>query len=233
MAKLSDFFFKRLQTKEVATMSSPFHSSLRSIELSHAEQAELADLLEEYHYNTQSASDADLQALMAITAEVKAINNQAIILHGERIKRAQQILASYRDGAFSTWLMITYGNRQTPYNFLQYFEFYTSLKEELKKHIDQMPRQVIYTLASRPAPAEKKTQFIESYQGRSKKELLALIRKEFPIAPTDGRREKVSPKVVKALEHAIALAHKRTFVPSAEDKQKILSLLDILRQTLA
>src|ERR1700677_3684402 len=64
----------------------------------------------------------DLEALTAITSEVKAITNQAVILHGERIKRAQEILKKYRDGAFTAWLFATYGNRQTPYNFLQYYE---------------------------------------------------------------------------------------------------------------
>ncbi len=45
-----------------------------------------------------------LSSFDSITSEVKAINNQAIILHGERIKKAQEILKNYRDGAFTAWL---------------------------------------------------------------------------------------------------------------------------------
>ena len=90
----------------------------------------------------------DLEFLTTITSEVKAINNQAIILHGERIKQCTRtFLTKYRDGAFSAWLISTYGNRQTPYNFLQYYEFYQSLNLELQKRMDDMPRQVVlYTL---------------------------------------------------------------------------------------
>lgn len=66
----------------------------------------------------------DLAELSLITSEVKAINNQAAILHGERIKKAQTLLKSYQEGAFSAWLNATYGNRQTPYNLMQYYEFF-------------------------------------------------------------------------------------------------------------
>ena len=46
-------------------------------------------------------------------------------------KERKTILKNYRDGAFSAWLIATYGNRQTPYNFLQYYELYITLPEHL------------------------------------------------------------------------------------------------------
>src|SRR5689334_7208137 len=127
---------------------SSFSGVFRISPLSENENQALKNLLDQYKNETQE-TDADLTALSTLTAEVKAINNQAIILHGERIKRAQQILINYQDGAFTAWLIAAYRNRQTPYNFLQYYELYRSLPHELHAKIDEMPRQAVYTLVSR------------------------------------------------------------------------------------
>ena len=39
--------------------------------------------------------EEDKEALYSLTAEIKSIHNQSIILHGERIKKAQEILKKY------------------------------------------------------------------------------------------------------------------------------------------
>ena len=116
----------------------------------------IESILKSFRLNESYDFDDDLKALMAITSEVKAITNQAVILHGERIKRAQEILKKYRDGAFTAWLFATYGNRQTPYNFLQYYEFYTVMPQALHPKLDQMPRQAVYSLASRAGALREK-----------------------------------------------------------------------------
>jgi len=143
MTKVNSLLSQRLKmaTEKLSKMTSlvemsssgnlsSFSGVFRVTPLSEKEQEALQQLLQEYGSEKQDIQN-DLDTLSSITAEVKAINNQAIILHGERIKRAQDILKSYRDGAFSAWLIASYGNRQTPYNFLQYYELYTSLPQQL------------------------------------------------------------------------------------------------------
>ncbi|MBM3191742.1 MAG: hypothetical protein FJZ63_03695, partial [Chlamydiae bacterium] len=161
--------------------------------------------------------------------EVKAINNQAIILHGERIKKAQNILKSYKDGAFSSWLITVYGNRSTPYNFLQYYEFYISLSKMLQKHIDLMPKQAIYTLATRQGPLEDKEKFILGYQGQTKSQLLAEIRRLFPLDEKDLRKENYPAKVLRETKKLLELFSAPMFKPSQDEAEEIIVLLNKLR----
>jgi hypothetical protein len=177
-----------------------FASIFSVTELSEQEREGLADLLESFapEEGTKNAAK-DLQELSALTMELKAITNQAAILHGERIKRAQQIFTQYRDGAFTAWLITTYGNRQTPYNFLMYYEFYQALPQPLRLRIENMPRQAIYTLASRDGELNKKQRIIEDYKGETKNELLALIRLKFPLANEDKRKADPVDAAIKEL----------------------------------
>jgi hypothetical protein len=138
----------------------------------------------------------DLASLSAITCEIKAIHHQAALLHGERIKRADALLKRYRNGAFTAWLLSTYGNRQTPYNFLVYYEFHEALPATLKPEAEALPRQVIYTLASRNAPQDKKYAFLHRYAGKTKDELLELIRTSFPLDSSDERKSETGQAIL-------------------------------------
>lgn len=177
-----------------------FASIFSVAELSALEREQLEELLENFApENGIKENERDFQELAALTMELKAITNQAAILHGERIKKAQQILTKYRDGAFTAWLMTTYGNRQTPYNFLLYYEFHQALPQDLRSRIEMMPRQAIYTLASREGDLQKKQRIVEDYRGETKNELLALIRLKFPLAYEDKRRADPVDAVIKDL----------------------------------
>ncbi|MDB6082011.1 MAG: hypothetical protein JWO53_1283 [Chlamydiia bacterium] len=166
---------------------SSFSGLFKVGELTANEKSLLESILREYQDEARDIQP-DLQSLISITSEVKAIHNQAALLHGERIKRVQAILKSYRDGAFTAWLYAAYGNRQTPYNFLLYYEFCETLPSDIRPKVDAMPRQAIYALASRKAPVEKKQEFITSYSGQTKREMLDLIRTTFPLDKEDGRK---------------------------------------------
>jgi len=167
-------------------------------ELTQNERSSIEEILTHHTNGKQNIAD-DLEALILITSEVKAINNQAAMLHGERIKKAQIILTRYKDGAFTSWLIASYGNRQTPYNLMQYYEFHESLPKTLKPQIELMPRQAIYTLASREGPLEKKHWFVETYDGQTKNELLALIREAFPLAKKDKRAQNIGEATIQVL----------------------------------
>ncbi len=192
--------------------------------ISKTDEATLETLLEKYKTNRAKPSE-DLKQLKAITSEVKAIQSQAVILHGERIKRAQELLKRYRDGAFSAWLINTYGNRQTPYNFLKYYELYSSLPHHTQEIVDEMPRQAIYTLSSRPVSQEKKVEFIHSYKGENKNQLLQRLREFFPLAKEDKRDSNRAKSVLLLLKNAFQMIRNRRFSPTREEAENISRLL--------
>lgn len=232
-ALLSQRLNKNEKTSKMAEMAkqsasgnlTSFTGLFNPVELQEGEKQLLESILEEYA-NGESVVSHDLRALIAITTEVKAISNQAALLHGERIKKAQEILKKYKEGAFTAWLIATYGNRQTPYNFLQYYEFYTAMPKGLHPRIEAMPRQAVYTLASRPGPIEKKREVVEGYNGETKTELLARIREYFPIADGDRRKEDVGNHVIRTLSFLLSKLVRRPKGISKNQKTEILALLE-------
>lgn len=210
---------------------SGFSGVFRISELSDVEKEKIKDLLSDFGQET-SDLDQDFQSLIALTSEVKAITNQAVILHGERIKKAQTILKSYKEGAFTAWLMATYGNRQTPYNFLQYYDFYTNTSPKLQPVIDSMPRQAIYTLASRPGDQEKKEEIIKNYKGETKQEVLTEIRKVFPLPEQDKRNPILAPQVINLLKKAYTLTKSVHYKPSDKEKAVIEHLFVKLQEKI-
>jgi hypothetical protein len=209
---------------------SSFSGVFRVAALNEKEKEDLEEILISFRKSETYDVETDLKALMMITSEVKAITNQAVILHGERIKRAQDILKSYRDGAFTAWLFATYGNRQTPYNFLQYYEFYTVLPQALHPKLDQMPRQAIYTLASRAGSMERKEEIVRNYSDQPKQELLKIIRQEFPLSEDDKRLPNFSSHAISFLKRARDMLKNPLCKVDEEEKRQIHHLLTQIRQ---
>lgn len=198
-------------------------------ELNEHEKNTLETLLREY--GTESGDlKSDLNALISITSEVKAINNQAAMLHGERIKKAHAILTRYRDGAFTAWLMAAYGNRQTPYNFMQYYDFCEAMPKTLRPQIEAMPRQAVYTLASREGPLEKKQEIVESYQGETKVELLQRIRDTFPLEAQDKRRQNIGDSTILGLTRLATTLRNSKFTLTRQQREAIQQLLGEIQE---
>lgn len=200
-------------------------------ELSEREKSFLEEILRDHAEDTADV-EADLRSLISLTSEVKAITNQAAILHGERIKKVQQLLKPYRDGAFTSWLLTAYGNRQTPYNFLQYYEFYEALPKLLRPQLELMPRQAVYTLASREGPLDRKKTIVEQYSGQTKAELLILIRDAFPLDEKDRRRENLGDSVIQALNKIRHLLSRKKISINKTQKQTIQDLITELQEML-
>jgi hypothetical protein len=199
-------------------------------DLNDSEKSKIEEILKCYAIDIDNVEE-DLSSLIAITSEVKAINNQAALLHGERIKKAHNILVQYRDGAFSAWLMTAYGNRQTPYNLMQYYEFCEAMPKKLRPQIEAMPRQAIYTLATRDVPLDEKQAFVESYQGQTKAVILALIRQTFPLEEQDKRKQnhaEIAIATIKKLKREISQGFSR-FTKSQKETIKDL-LKEILKE---
>lgn len=207
---------------------SSFSGVFQVAPLNEKEQESLASLLDQYKSEAQEIKE-DLSQLSTLTAEVKAINNQAIILHGERIKKAQNILKNYLDGAFSAWLMAIYGNRQTPYNFLQYYELHTALPGDLHHKLGEMPRQAVYSLASREGNQDQKERIIKNYNGEPKQELLKLIRETFPLADNDRRAQDIAELAIKELRRLFSHLASSSFTPSPKQKCQLQQILKELK----
>lgn len=200
-------------------------------ELSAQEKEDLGHLLRQYSTDDQEISE-DLDKLISLTSEVKAINNQAALLHGERIKKAHSLLRRYREGAFTAWLMATYGNRQTPYNLMQYYEFCEAMPKQLRPQIEWMPRQAVYVLASREGSLKKKQEIVENYQGETKQEVIARIRQVFPLDQEDQRRQKSGKSLIQGLQR---LYQQLTQAPqrlSRAEKNQALTLLKNMQQLI-
>lgn len=196
-----------------------FSGMFQVSELCHKEKEALETILTQYSIDKQQDIQQDLSHLISITAEVKAINNQAALLHGERIKKVHSLLTPYRDGAFTAWLIAVYGNRQTPYNLMQYFEFCEAMPKDLRPQIELMPKQAIYTLASAPGDLEKKKEVVEKYQGETKTEMLLLIRKLFPLKQKDKRKRNAGKFFIQQLKRLLALLDSASSLTPKEQKE--------------
>lgn len=201
------------------------------VDLSELEKRHLEEILNEYAHHPEHIH-TDLEALISLTSEVKAITNQAAILHGERIKKAHTILTRYRDGAFTAWLLAAYGNRQTPYNLMQYYEFYEQMPKNLRPQIEAMPRQAIYVLATRIGSLEKKQQIVEAYRGQTKMEILTIIRDTFPLDETDRRQAKAGIALLQTLEKANQQLKKSAHKLSSSEKKQVQGLLQQILEQL-
>lgn len=241
MAKLSTIlqnrFLRKKKSKEKTLLKSESQSLIKITDLferktpTEEERNELLTLLQKYSDPETNVSE-DMHHLLTLTVEVKAITNQAAILHGERIKKAQTILKKYNDGAFSAWLISTYGNRQTPYNFLQYYEFYTQMPTQLHAQIDLMPRQAIYTLASREGDLEQKEKIVKNYNGETKQELLAHIREKFPLNATDRRKENFANQILSSCKKLSTQIQRRGFTVTKDEKIHLIEEIEMILSKL-
>ena len=244
MSKMNSLLTERLKapTEKLSKMStlaelssrgnlSSFSGVFKVSALNDKELESLKVLLQEYKEENQDIHQ-DLISLSSLTSEVKAINNQAAILHGERIKKVQEILKKYKEGAFTFWLIQVYGNRQTPYNFLQYFELYQQLPGTLLPKLDEMPRQAAYTLASRPGPFPLKEEIIKNYNGETNHVLLAYIRKAFPLSAKDKRALNLGITLLRSLQNISTFLSLNSVHLNNIQKKKAQELLDSLQKQI-
>ena len=88
-----------------------------------------------------------------------------------------------------------------------------------------MPRQAIYTLASRSGDLGKKQEIIESYQGQPKQELLSIIRNFFPLQEKDKRQPNIAEQIISLLKKLYSLSTHPLYKPTDEQKDLINKFL--------
>lgn len=175
---------------------SSFHNTFNVVSLEEKEASSIERLLVDNYQPgmiNEEQVQTDCEALKGITAEIRAINKQGVLLLGKRIQKARDLLKNYGDGqgVFTQWLVKTFGNRRTAYNILSYYEFYQSLPNEgLKMKLRSMPVQAVYTLASRDGPLDVKKDIIKNYAGEKQKDTILLIQERIPLLEGDKRKKK-------------------------------------------
>jgi len=106
------------------------------------------------------------------------------------------------------------------------------MPKSLHPQIESMPRQAIYTLASREGELSKKEEIVRNYKGESKQHMISLIRSFFPLKESDKRREKSVENAIKQLESIQSIFTMSQLKYSLEQKNRLLELLDSLKSTL-
>lgn len=212
----------------LVTQSNSFNSMFETKPLEQAEVLAIEKLLTN---NIQLALVADYQIekdveeIKALTAEIKAIAKQGIILMGERVYKAREILKSYINGTFTKWLEVTFGSRKTGYNLLAYYELYHKLPDlELKEKFKKIPQKAAYILASREGDIEKKLEIIGNYHGLSAQELIFLIQESLPLIPRNRKIRKKHTKIISYFYEAIHKLKKYKEQLSIEDKEDLVKL---------
>ncbi len=205
--------------------------------LNEQEEEQLRQLLYDFFdpsQNTEQQIEQDFRTLRTIGGEVRAIAHQSLLLQGERIKRGQTVLKKYQEGAFTQWLVSTYGNRRTPYSYLQYYEFYQLLPSlALKQKMESMPRQAAYALASRPGRVEEKSEIIEAYTGQPQRELIALIQEKFPTDVDDQRSKRPEYRAtLQAISRLCDQLPEGNALLTNADKERVLKLIQRLQRIL-
>ncbi|MCF7852234.1 MAG: pGP6-D family virulence protein [Simkaniaceae bacterium] len=148
----------------------------------------------------------DFVEIRNLTVEIRSIHKQQVVLVGERVYRAREILRKYGDGTttFTQWLDRVFTSRRTAYNILRYYEFYQQLPSlSLRQGLKSMPLKVAYCLSSRQAPLGKKVEIIESYSGEKPEDAILLIKEKLPTAEKDKRRKDSNKLMIEKIKTAL------------------------------
>lgn len=227
--KPENAFIERFEGVKPASASG-FRGMFGDFQLGEKDKINLQLILNEHYQPSQIPEEQvvnDYEELIRITSEIKAINSQSVLLHGERIKKAQDLLKNYRNGAFSEWLVATYGNRSTPYGMLRYFELYMAVPHHAKAKIDHIPKKAVYILASIDADINTKIKIIENYEGENQKDIILLIKEILPTIESDKRRRKTSNEnAFQTIEELLKKLLKRKDFFTDTDKITVNSLFD-------
>lgn len=178
--------------------------------------------------------ETDLTLLKKLTGEIKAIVKQGVVLTGERVYKARELLKPYRDGTFAKWTEITFGSRRTAYNMLAYYELYSSIPDHVSKEkFSKLPQKAAYLLASKDADINEKIEIIDNYYDSNANELISLIQDKFPSEKPDGRQKTATTALLYSIELNLKKVLKRKNHLSEDNLKQVLQLKDLIESILA
>jgi hypothetical protein len=150
------------------------------------------------------------------------------LLHGERIQKAQVLLKKYRDGAFTSWLALTYGNRQTPYRILRFYELFQELERQDRELLEKMPKKAAYSLAMREGDMRTKVDIIRRYHNEKPEWIIETIRERLPLPHSDrrGARKSHDDTILEAIEKGIRTLKKRKEELAESTKNRLKNIYE-------
>lgn len=180
--------------------------------------------------SSEEQVEQDVDQLKQITSEIKAIGKQGIVLMGERVYRARELLKPYKDGTFTKWLESTFGTRKTGYNMLAYYDLYRSLpRDDLRESLKKLPQRTAYILASREGAIDIKAEIISEYSDRPHDELVVLIQEKLPVASGDKRASKSSnSRLISTMKGAVKKLQNRKSDLTREDRLELSELSNMI-----
>ena len=177
--------------------------------------------------------EKDWEDLKNITAEIKAIGKQSLVLLGERIYKGSVILSPYRDGTFTQWIETLQIAKKTAYNMRSYYQLYSELPDSaLKERFKQLPQKAAYVLASKDVEIEEKVRVIEDNHDSSADDLIMLIQERFPANAKDGRRKEANKSLLDKIEFGLKKLLKRKDSLSLENLDQISGLRKLIDEIL-
>lgn len=228
---LAQNFLAKKETKTSLPSKQPFNSFKSLFDVQNISEQE-KHILKEIMPDIQ---DNDFQTISQITAEVRSIHKQGVLLIGERLFKAKQVFKKYSHGEmnFSKWLRFAFSSLKTAYNALGFYDLYNHLpSEHLKKKLKEMPAKSSYILASRKGELEDKIAIISSYEGQTHDEVFSLIEQKFPTDLEDKRGQKKPKLILKRIEKECnSLAQLRGKM-NQEQKGQIQQMIEKLQSLL-
>ncbi|WP_068470538.1 CT583 family protein [Candidatus Protochlamydia phocaeensis] len=203
----------------------------KSLEPIEEDQIELLLIDSSKAGTTSDVIENDINQIKQITAEIRTIGKQGSILMGERAFKAREILKSYKDGAFTKWLEISFGSKRSGYNALSYYELFISLPDsDIKDKFKKIPQKVAYALASRIGEIEKKAEIINSCDNLKTDQMLELIQEQFP-SEKKKQNMKSHPQgkhLIFSAFDAIQKIKALNYELSEQDKQSLCNLKNMI-----
>ena len=231
LAKFKKQIDERPLQKRDSSYALEIPSAFRSVfaiqELDQTESLEIQEILEVSGDRAPEDVQRDFTLLKNITAEIKSIQKQSILLIGERIFQARNILKLYGDGSttFTKWVDVAFSSRRTAYNSIAYFEFYQVLPNDLlRQRLKLMSHKAVYMLASRGGDLKEKIHIIEECYHLKQDEIIPIIQKTFPVQESEKRRQSALEADLQELERALGRVLERREHLNEKHRQRISTI---------
>lgn len=246
MAKQTSFINPAFQQKpsssaqfNVIATPTDLTSILNVKELDNREKSQIEKMLVDNSIPNQRSDDEaahDAKQIAQITAQIKSIGKQALLLVGERVAKVQEILKYYRGGAFGKWLGMTFGSTRTGYNALAYYNFYHALPGiDLQEKFKKLPQKAAYMLACRSGEFEQKIEIVRNYHDvKNSEEVILLIQEKLPPILDDiRRRASHHTKLINSLVETLKKIQRKKETLSKEEKKELSLIGQIIGDILS
>lgn len=149
-----------------------------------------------------------VSSIKFITSQIKLIQKQHVLLVGEKIFKAREIIQGMgkKDTTFTSWVNLVFPTKSSAYNALAYYEFFIKLPDnQVKKAFQSLPYKTAYALASRRGENKVKMSVLSKIRGKNNQEAMCILNTYLParLEPIvdDNQQNKIlSSKLLEVLK---------------------------------